>query len=284
MSKGDFLKPLIRSEPYPNCYVFMKPYGWTSYTLVDVVKQLLGAQKAGHAGTLDPLATGELVVGVQGGTKFLNFWMESDKNYKVQMLLGVGTPSYDLETTKVDIRSVDNVPDVRTLEKVLKLVKAKTKIWVGTHSALKLEGTPFYVRAHEDGHNEVKKLEKLHKNTILGFTIERVTTLSASDLSEIINEKIDALAKSKELYRGLPIKHRRIQISLLDKFNLGLKTHVNQIRRYHSYKFVLVDLVLSVGKGTYVRYVIKQVSDMLGVPAVALGIHRSYRVNNQEVI
>ncbi|HNS30003.1 MAG TPA: tRNA pseudouridine(55) synthase TruB [Tenuifilaceae bacterium] len=86
--------------------LFDKPYGWTSYNLVGkvraVLKHRLGLKKikVGHAGTLDPLATGLLVICVGKATKRVSEFQMQDKEYVATFSLGATTPSFDLETQK----------------------------------------------------------------------------------------------------------------------------------------------------------------------------------------
>jgi len=75
-----------------------KPYGWTSFDAVNYLKRRLKIKKAGHAGTLDPLATGLLIVCTGKKTKQIQQLQGMEKEYKAIFLLGAETPSYDLET------------------------------------------------------------------------------------------------------------------------------------------------------------------------------------------
>ena len=72
-----------------------KPGGWTSHDVVAKVRNLLGIRKIGHAGTLDPDATGVLVLGVGKGTKLLQFVTGADKSYVGSLVLGVETSTLD---------------------------------------------------------------------------------------------------------------------------------------------------------------------------------------------
>ena len=74
-----------------------KPPGWTSHDVVAKARGLLGTRKVGHAGTLDPSATGLLVLGVGRGTKLLTFLSGSDKTYTGEAVLGVATSTLDAE-------------------------------------------------------------------------------------------------------------------------------------------------------------------------------------------
>ncbi len=75
-----------------------KALDWTSFDVVKKLRNILGIKKIGHAGTLDPLATGLLIVCVGKKTKQINEFMELDKHYTGTMVLGQTTPSYDRET------------------------------------------------------------------------------------------------------------------------------------------------------------------------------------------
>ena len=79
-----------------------KPSGRTSHDVVRDVKKLLGAKKVGHAGTLDPLATGVLPVCVNEATKLTRFFLHHDKEYRATMLLGVTTDTLDREGEIID--------------------------------------------------------------------------------------------------------------------------------------------------------------------------------------
>ena len=73
-----------------------KPYGLTSSFVVNKLKKFFGAEKAGHSGTLDPLATGVLVVYFDEMTKIIPYIDESIKNYEVKILLGLLTDTLDI--------------------------------------------------------------------------------------------------------------------------------------------------------------------------------------------
>jgi tRNA pseudouridine55 synthase len=79
-------------------FLIDKPYGWTSFQAVKKVKWMRMAKKCGHAGTLDPLATGLLVICTERSTKKINDIQAAEKEYVAEITLGATTPSYDLET------------------------------------------------------------------------------------------------------------------------------------------------------------------------------------------
>ena len=79
-----------------------KPKGWTSHDVVGRMRRLCGTRKVGHAGTLDPMATGVLIVGVGRGTKLLTHLVGADKTYEATIRLGATTVTddYQLATDK----------------------------------------------------------------------------------------------------------------------------------------------------------------------------------------
>ena len=74
-----------------------KPSGMTSHDVVSIVKKTLGVKKAGHTGTLDPLATGVLPICLNEATKLAQFLTSDTKDYRATMLLGVETDTLDIE-------------------------------------------------------------------------------------------------------------------------------------------------------------------------------------------
>lgn len=80
-----------------------KPAGWTSHDVVARMRRLAGTRKVGHAGTLDPMATGVLVVGVEKATRLLTWLIGQDKTYETTMRLGLTTVTDDAEGELVDV-------------------------------------------------------------------------------------------------------------------------------------------------------------------------------------
>ena len=125
-----------------------KPLHWTSFDLVKKVRNLTRIIKVGHAGTLDPLATGLLIVCTGKFTKQINTYMGMVKEYTGTLVLGATTDSYDLETTPENFKSIDHL----TTEQI----HQATKLFVGEilqmppqHSAIKKEGKPLYLSARK---------------------------------------------------------------------------------------------------------------------------------------
>ena len=93
----------------PGILLVDKPGGTTSHDVVSRARRALGTRKIGHAGTLDPMATGLLVLGVEGATRLLTYIVGADKTYEATILLGVSTDSDDadgVETSRTDATAV----------------------------------------------------------------------------------------------------------------------------------------------------------------------------------
>ena len=88
-----------------------KPLQWTSFDVVRKIRYLTRVKKVGHAGTLDPLATGLLILCTGKFTKKINEYMAREKEYTGTITLGATTPTYDLESKPENFRSPENISD-----------------------------------------------------------------------------------------------------------------------------------------------------------------------------
>ncbi len=104
----------MAEHPAPGILLVDKPGGMTSHDVVARARRALGTRKIGHAGTLDPMATGLLVLGVEGATRLLTFIVGLDKTYEATIRLGVATDSDDADgqvtaTTDASSRTGDEI-------------------------------------------------------------------------------------------------------------------------------------------------------------------------------
>ena len=119
-----------------------KPLGVTSNFVLQKVKRLLGAAKAGHAGTLDPLASGLLIALFGEATKFAGMLLDSEKEYRATLKLGETTATGDAEGKVLQSRPV-NVAG-QDVEQVLARFLGEIEQVPPMHSALKRDGVPLY--------------------------------------------------------------------------------------------------------------------------------------------
>jgi tRNA pseudouridine55 synthase len=124
-----------------------KPVGISSNKALQQAKQLFGAAKAGHAGTLDPLASGLLIVLFGEATKFAGHLLEHDKEYLATLKLGEKTATGDAEGEVIERKAVQvSQPDVL---RVLQSFKGEIEQVPPMHSALKRGGVPLYALARK---------------------------------------------------------------------------------------------------------------------------------------
>lgn len=143
-----------------------KPLHWTSFDAVRKIRNMIRIKKVGHAGTLDPLATGLLIICTGKFTKKINEYMAKEKEYTGTFTLGAVTPTYDLESEPENFQPTDHLTEEN--------IKAVTAQFTGdimqippAHSAIKVEGKRVYELARKG--KEVK-LEP-RKITIYEFEI-----------------------------------------------------------------------------------------------------------------
>jgi len=125
-----------------------KPSGITSNAALQAVKRLYRARKAGHTGSLDPLATGMLPVCLGEATKISGFLLEADKYYRVLIRLGVKTTTGDAEGDIVATCPVKRISE-NMLNEVLAEFLGPVEQIPPMHSAVKLDGQPLYKLAHK---------------------------------------------------------------------------------------------------------------------------------------
>jgi len=122
--------------------VINKPADKTSHDVVSAVKKILDIKKAGHTGTLDPLATGVLPVCLNEATKLVRFFTDDRKEYLATMLLGVKTDT--LDTKGKIISQSDQIVSEAEIRAALARMKGKIKQVPPAYSAVKYCGTPLY--------------------------------------------------------------------------------------------------------------------------------------------
>jgi tRNA pseudouridine55 synthase len=125
-----------------------KPLEWTSYDVIRKLRKIINIKKIGHAGTLDPLATGLLIVCTGKFTKKINEYMGQEKEYTGTITLGAVTPTFDRESEPVNKKSLEGITE--------EMIKEKTKEFTGEilqtppiHSAIKQNGKPVYLMARK---------------------------------------------------------------------------------------------------------------------------------------
>jgi tRNA pseudouridine55 synthase len=125
----------------------IKKRGISSNTALQEAKRKLKVKKAGHLGTLDPMAHGVLVLGINRGTKFSSYFLESDKTYKAEITLGASTDTDDAMGKTIEESSKKVC--AKEVEIALKTFIGKSMQVPPSYSALKHKGKPLYKYARE---------------------------------------------------------------------------------------------------------------------------------------
>jgi len=196
-----------------------KPRGFTSNAALQKVRWLLNAEKAGHTGSLDPLATGVLPLCFGEATKFSQYLLDADKAYETVAQLGVTTSTADAEGDVLERRPV--ALSAADIEAVLPRFRGDIQQVPPMHSALKRDGQPLYKLARA---GEVVEREA------------RSVTITRLELLEVIGDRVRlAVSCSKGTYI-------RTLVEDIGRA-LGCGAHVAELRRTQAGPFVLADTV-----------------------------------------
>jgi tRNA pseudouridine55 synthase len=142
------MKDPINSFEEGRVLLINKPYDWTSFDAVRKIRNLIRVKKVGHAGTLDPLATGLLIICTGKFTKKINEYMAQEKEYTGTFTLGATTPTFDLESKPVNSKEISFLSNEK--------IQQTTKEFIGeimqvppAHSAIKVDGKRVYESARK---------------------------------------------------------------------------------------------------------------------------------------
>ena len=146
-----------------------KPSGITSSKLVQVIKKTFSLNKIGHTGTLDPLATGLMVLCVGQATKFSQFLLVKDKSYRVSIKLGVATDTFDAEGLVTSEKDVNHVTR-DLIEASLTNFQGEIEQIPPMYSAIKKNGVPLYKMARRGLKVDLEPRKvRIYEIKMLGF-------------------------------------------------------------------------------------------------------------------
>lgn len=138
----------MSAAPAPGIVVVDKPGGMTSHDVVGRCRRIFGTRKVGHAGTLDPMATGVLVVGIERATKILGLISGTSKSYDATIRLGQSTSTDDAEGELLQSVSADAVTDI-AIESAVAALRGDIEQTPSRVSAVKIGGKRAYQLARE---------------------------------------------------------------------------------------------------------------------------------------
>jgi len=191
-----------------------KPKGITSFDVIRQLRKKLGIRKMGHAGTLDPLASGLMIIGLEKGTKKLNKYIKLDKVYKAEILLGRKTTTSDMEGDILEEKKIScGELDDEYVKSVLADIVGDIDLEVPIYSAVKVDGKRLYKYAREGidvkpptktmhiysiNFNEVKSIEN---GCVIDIDIKVASGTYIRSIAEEIGKRLDAPSTLHELRR-----------------------------------------------------------------------------------
>lgn len=183
-----------------------KPKGITSFDVIRRLRRELNIKKMGHSGTLDPLASGLMIVATEEDTKKLSTFLKLPKTYEVEILLGESRTTGDMEGEIIEKKEVGELSNV---EEVLDSLVGELNLPVPRYSAIKVEGVPLYKKARKkiDFEPPIKtmvinsiKLNSIEDN-ILCLSINVESGAYIRSIAEEIGRRLGYPAVVKELRR-----------------------------------------------------------------------------------
>ncbi len=192
-----------------------KPVGISSFGLVSLVKKITGIKKIGHSGTLDPLASGLMILGIGDGTKKIKNYIGLDKSYIAEIIIGRSTTTGDIEGDIVDEKDICiSDMDKSTFSNAFNSFLGKKYYDAPLYSAVKVLGKPLYKYARNGEvppfipkkemylkNFEILDLYKYNKIFILKVYVGVGSGTYIRTLAEEFGKKINYPASIKSLYR-----------------------------------------------------------------------------------
>lgn len=212
-----------------------KPAGWTSHDVVARVRRLAGTRRVGHAGTLDPMATGVLVLGVDRATRLLTYLVGADKEYAATIRLGVRTTTDDAEGEAVSATDASGVGRA-SVEAGVALLSGPIQQVPSSVSAIKVDGKRAYARVRAGEQVEL--------------AARPVTIHSFDVLAVRAAEHVGGPMKDDDA--GCPVADDRAVTPVVD-----------------------VDVIVSCSSGTYIRALARDLGAFLGVGGHLTALRRT---------
>lgn len=186
-----------------------KPLGWTSHDVVGRLRRILRTRKIGHAGTLDPAATGVLVVGVGRATRFLDYVQDGSKSYAAHIVLGVSSETADIDGRVAERNQHESLPTRRDIEAILPEFAGVIDQVPPKYSAVKQDGEPLYRRMRRGEDVEVPtRTVSVDSLKVIGFnypdlviSIDCGSGVYVRSLARDIGERLGTIAYLHHLVR-----------------------------------------------------------------------------------
>lgn len=247
-----------------------KPLGVTSFDVIRDLKKKYSGQKIGHAGTLDPLASGVLIclIGKESNKRQDEF-MNVEKEYEFEVLFGFKTDTYDILGKTLDSKNYDIGEKLKELRSLLRNYTGAKKQRVPPFSAVKVKGKPLYRWFLEGKIDQVEI--PIKEIEIKSLEILEIKILS---MAELYNQIVDVLNLVKSGFRNHEVRNGWDQV-----LNYGNEIEgdddVEEGQNSRQKEFLIVRFKSTVSKGTYVRAIANDLGEKLGIGACTITIRRT---------
>ena len=239
-----------------------KPQGWTSFDVVAKIRNLTKTRKVGHSGTLDPMATGVLPVFLGAATKYIQYFLNGDKGYEAEMVLGVKTDTGDAEgkiqTSNIQLQNNSQLSiSKQQIEEIFEKYKGEIMQTPPMYSAVKVNGERLYKLARQG--IEVKREPR--KITI--YELKFLDLIShAQPLSP--QEGIARVAFSVLCSKGTYV--RQLVVDIGDE--LGCGAHLSKLQRTYAHPFHIsqaldMETIITMGKAGILSSVVIDHAELL---------------------
>ena len=154
-----------------------KPSGLTSHDVVQKVRCMLGVRRVGHSGTLDPLASGLMILLINQGTKLSPYLLNAHKTYRVSVTLGIRTDTWDSDGQVIERHSVEHL----SCEKIKYMIEKFTSTLifkVPSYSAVKFKGKKLYDYARKSAKDKKTKVPEVYRS--MSFDQLQITEICPS--------------------------------------------------------------------------------------------------------
>ena len=252
-----------KGNPVHGWVIIDKPKGMSSSQVVGKVRWLLNAQKAGHGGTLDPLATGILPIALGEATKTVSYAMDGRKAYRCWLKFGASTTTDDAEGEVVE--TSDKCPTAEEIEAVLPEFEGQVEQVPPAYSAIKIDGQRAYKRARADEDVEMPT---------------RTVEIAAVRLVEML--EVDLAVLDVECGKGTYIRALGRDLAL----RLGTVGHLADLRRTQVGPFtengaISLDSLEALGHSARLEQVVLPIMTALDdIPVLALSEDEAGKMRN----
>ena len=206
-----------------------KPSGMTSHDAVNHLRKIFSTRKVGHAGTLDPLASGVLPIAINRATKFIEYLADCDKSYRAEILFGIATDSGDLEGKIISRAENFHMPTADEFNAAMKIFVGESEQIPPKFSAIKIHGRKAYDLAR-------KKLEfEMPSRRVKIFRLELVALDKNSATIEIDCGKgtyVRSLAIDLGERLNLPATLKNLIRLSVDDFDLKNSLTFDEIKKF----------------------------------------------------